>query len=50
MDLERELSLSIFRDIIKMAELELQVRKILDKPVLTQEEAELIDMLCDIVE
>ena len=47
MDLEREMSLMLWEDLIKLAAIELHVRKLLDKAVPTAEECELIDeLLC----
>ena len=47
--LERELTLSLLEDYIRMAALELQVRKLVEKPVVTEEEEKLIDEICEMV-
>ena len=48
--LERELTQSLLTDLIKMAALELQVRKIMDKAVVTEEEQKIIDELVELID
>ena len=49
MNLERELTRLLLEDLIRMAALEVQVRKLLEKAVVTEEEKAMIDELCEMI-